>query len=161
MQNAHPFQWRCHHYPFPFRSSASCWVVFSSDCSSSPIISSMWFPCSWSTPHWWYRDHFSHLPCCWTDSLALWHCPLGHLGIDATQAILTKDYVTGVNWSGTVNFSDCCVLCLIAPTTSLFTSSASCLCCLWITALIQSICRTCNLWLTWWNFGFIVSLRKV
>lgn len=28
---------------------------------------------------------------------ALWHCCLGHLGLDATCATLTKNYVTGVD----------------------------------------------------------------
>ena len=44
---------------------------------------------------------------------ALWHCCLGHLGLDATQAVLTKDYATGVDWSGTLDLSDRCVPCLI------------------------------------------------
>lgn len=43
----------------------------------------------------------------------LWHCRLGHLGLDATRAILTKGYATGVDWSGTINFSDRCGPCLI------------------------------------------------
>jgi len=42
-----------------------------------------------------------------------WHCCLGHLGIDVTRAILTKNYATGVDWSGAVNFSDHCIPCLI------------------------------------------------
>ena len=44
---------------------------------------------------------------------ALWHRRLGHLGLDATRAALTKNYVTGVDWSGTMDFSDRCVPCLI------------------------------------------------
>lgn len=44
---------------------------------------------------------------------ALWHCCLCHLGMDATHAVLTKDYTTGVDWSGPFDRSDCCVSCLI------------------------------------------------
>jgi hypothetical protein len=44
----------------------------------------------------------------------LWHRRLGHLGTDATRAVLTKGYATGVDWSGTVDFTDRCVPCLIS-----------------------------------------------
>jgi len=43
----------------------------------------------------------------------LWHRRLGHLGIDATCAILTKDYATGVDWTGPLSISKHCVSCLI------------------------------------------------
>ena len=39
-------------------------------------------------------------------TLAIWHCQLGHLGINATHTVLTKDYTTGVNWSGSIDFPD-------------------------------------------------------
>ena len=44
---------------------------------------------------------------------ALWHCRFGHLGVDATRAILTKNYATGIDWSGTFDFSDRCVPCIV------------------------------------------------
>jgi hypothetical protein len=44
---------------------------------------------------------------------ALWHCQFGHLGIDATNALLTKDYATGVDWSGSLTLSEHCIFCLI------------------------------------------------
>jgi hypothetical protein len=43
----------------------------------------------------------------------LWHRRFGHLGIDATRAVLTKDYATGVNWSGALDFSERCIPCII------------------------------------------------
>jgi len=36
---------------------------------------------------------------------SLWHHCLGHLGINTTCAILTKDYATGVDWSGPLDLS--------------------------------------------------------
>lgn len=36
----------------------------------------------------------------------LWHCQLGHLGIDATHAVLMKDYATGVDWSGPLTHTE-------------------------------------------------------
>jgi hypothetical protein len=44
---------------------------------------------------------------------ALWQQRLGHLGIDATRAVLTKDYATGVDWTGNITASDRCVSCLV------------------------------------------------
>ena len=44
---------------------------------------------------------------------ALWHRRLGHLGIDATCAVFTKAYATGVDWTGPLNLSEKCVSCLI------------------------------------------------
>jgi hypothetical protein len=44
---------------------------------------------------------------------ALWHRRFGHLSIDATRAVLTKNYATGVNWSGALDFSDRCIPCII------------------------------------------------
>ena len=44
---------------------------------------------------------------------ALWHCRFGHLGVDATRALLTKDYVTGIEWSGSLMLSERCISCLI------------------------------------------------
>ena len=43
---------------------------------------------------------------------ALWHRRFGHLGLDATRAILTKDYATGLNYTGSFHRSHC-VACLI------------------------------------------------
>ena len=43
----------------------------------------------------------------------LWHCRFGHLNLDATQALLMKDYATGVNWTGPLDLSERCVPCLI------------------------------------------------
>jgi len=43
----------------------------------------------------------------------LWHCRLCHLGMDATQAVLTKNYAMGVDWTGTFDLSKRCVSCLI------------------------------------------------
>ena len=42
----------------------------------------------------------------------LWHRRFGHLGLDATRAILTKDYATGLNFTGSFHRSHC-VACLI------------------------------------------------
>ena len=36
----------------------------------------------------------------------LWHHHLCHLGMDATQAILTKNYAMGVDWTGTFDHSE-------------------------------------------------------
>jgi len=44
---------------------------------------------------------------------ALWHHHLGHLGVDATRAILTKAYATGVDWTGPLDLSERCVSCLL------------------------------------------------
>ena len=30
----------------------------------------------------------------------LWHCRLGHIGVDATRAVLTKNYAEGIDWTG-------------------------------------------------------------
>jgi hypothetical protein len=46
-------------------------------------------------------------------TLSLWHQRFGHLGIDATRALLTKDYATGIDWSGTMDFSDHCIPCIV------------------------------------------------
>ncbi|GLB34019.1 hypothetical protein LshimejAT787_0109030 [Lyophyllum shimeji] len=42
----------------------------------------------------------------------LWHRRLGHIGLDATRAVLTKDYATGVKWDGKFEHSHC-IPCLI------------------------------------------------
>ena len=42
----------------------------------------------------------------------LWHCHFGHLSLDATWALLMKDYATGVNWTGPLDLSEQCVPCL-------------------------------------------------
>jgi len=44
---------------------------------------------------------------------ALWHRRLCHLGLDATKAILMKEYATGIEWSGSFDHSDHCISCLI------------------------------------------------
>jgi len=43
----------------------------------------------------------------------LWHRRFGHLGLDATWAIPTKDYATGIEWSGPLDLSERCISCLI------------------------------------------------
>jgi len=43
---------------------------------------------------------------------SLWHRRLGHPGIDITKLVLTKDYVTGTDYTGSFD-SDRCVPCLI------------------------------------------------
>jgi hypothetical protein len=43
---------------------------------------------------------------------ALWHRRLGHLGIAATKAVLTKDYATGIEFTGAFDHSRC-IPCLI------------------------------------------------
>jgi hypothetical protein len=43
----------------------------------------------------------------------LWHRCLGHIGQDATRAVLTKDYVTGVKFDGCLSYGDVCVPCLL------------------------------------------------
>lgn len=45
----------------------------------------------------------------------LWHCCFGHLGIEATQAVLTKDYITGIEHTGSFAHTHC-VPCLIGRT---------------------------------------------
>ncbi|KAF5381322.1 hypothetical protein D9615_008433 [Tricholomella constricta] len=42
----------------------------------------------------------------------LWHRRLGHIGLDATRAVLLKDYATGVKWEGTFEHTHC-IPCLI------------------------------------------------
>ena len=42
----------------------------------------------------------------------LWHRRLGHLGIAATKAVLTKDYATGIEFTGNFDHSHC-IPCLI------------------------------------------------
>ncbi|KAF8170586.1 hypothetical protein BJ912DRAFT_828202, partial [Pholiota molesta] len=42
-----------------------------------------------------------------------WHWRLGHIGQDATRAVLTKDYVTGVKFDGRLSYGDVCVPCLL------------------------------------------------
>ena len=37
---------------------------------------------------------------------ALWHHRFGHLGVDATHALLMKDYTTGIEWSGSLTLSE-------------------------------------------------------
>ena len=45
----------------------------------------------------------------------LWHRRFGHLGLEATQAVLTKDYVTGIDYTG--HFSPThCIPCLVGKT---------------------------------------------
>jgi hypothetical protein len=44
---------------------------------------------------------------------ALWHRRFGHLGVEATRAVLTKNYATGVNWSGALELSNHCVPCIV------------------------------------------------
>ena len=44
---------------------------------------------------------------------SLWHRRFGHLGVDATHALLTKNYAEGVDWTGPLVFSERCVSCLI------------------------------------------------
>ena len=44
---------------------------------------------------------------------SLWHRRFGHLGIDATCALLTKNYAEGVDWTGPLVFSERCISCLI------------------------------------------------
>jgi hypothetical protein len=43
---------------------------------------------------------------------ALWHRRLGHIGIDATRAVLTKNYAEGVVWTGSFA-REFCIPCLI------------------------------------------------
>jgi len=43
----------------------------------------------------------------------LWHHRFGHLSIDATRALLMKDYATGIDWSGSLALSEHCISCLI------------------------------------------------
>lgn len=50
-----------------------------------------------------------------TKTLSLWHRHLGHLGVDATRAVLTKNYAMGVDWTGPLDLSDHCVSCLLLP----------------------------------------------
>ena len=47
----------------------------------------------------------------------LWHRRLGHLGIEATRAVLTKDYATGVNFTGCFEPTHC-IPCLVGKTPS-------------------------------------------
>jgi hypothetical protein len=42
----------------------------------------------------------------------LWHRRFGHLGLDATRAVLTKDYATGLDYTGSFQRSHC-IPCLI------------------------------------------------
>ena len=54
------------------------------------------------------ESSFPHLK---LDSM-LWHWCFGHLGMEATQAALTKNYVTGVRFEGPF-LNDHCVACII------------------------------------------------
>ena len=45
--------------------------------------------------------------------LMLWHCRFSHIGMDATRAALTKDYVTGVRYDGPL-VRDHCVACIVS-----------------------------------------------
>ena len=42
----------------------------------------------------------------------LWHCRFGHIGMDATQAALMKEYVTGVKLDGSF-ICDHCISCIV------------------------------------------------
>ena len=42
----------------------------------------------------------------------LWHRRFGHIGMDATRAALTKDYVTGVQYDGPI-LRDRCIACIV------------------------------------------------
>ena len=44
--------------------------------------------------------------------LTLWHCRFGHIGMDATKAALTKDYVKGVVFEGSF-LHDHCIACIV------------------------------------------------
>ena len=43
----------------------------------------------------------------------LWHRRLGHIGQDATRAVITKDYASGVRLDGPISYGDVCVPCLL------------------------------------------------
>ena len=45
-------------------------------------------------------------------TLELWHCRFGHLGLDATRSLLTKNFATGLNFTGTFSYGHC-VACII------------------------------------------------
>jgi len=45
-------------------------------------------------------------------SPALWHCRLGHLGLDSVRTLLTKDSATGLKFSGSFD-PVCCVPCIL------------------------------------------------
>ena len=68
--------------------------------SSSPAVLSPPVPSSPSS--------FPHLK---LDSM-LWHRRFGHIGMDATHAALTKDYVTGVHLDGSFT-CDYCISCIV------------------------------------------------
>ena len=53
----------------------------------------------------------SSFPCVHLD-LMLWHCWFGHLGMDATQAALAKNYVMGVQLDGSF-IQNHCILCIV------------------------------------------------
>jgi Reverse transcriptase (RNA-dependent DNA polymerase)/GAG-pre-integrase domain len=42
----------------------------------------------------------------------LWHCRFGHIGMDATKATLTKNYVKGINFEGSFVY-DHCIPCIV------------------------------------------------
>jgi GAG-pre-integrase domain len=45
-------------------------------------------------------------------SSTLWHRRFGHLGIEATKAALTKEYVTGINFDGPF-IQEHCIACIV------------------------------------------------
>ena len=45
----------------------------------------------------------------------LWHCHSSHLGIQATQAVLMKNYVTGIEHTGSFAYTHC-IPCLVGKT---------------------------------------------
>ncbi|RDB27573.1 Retrovirus-related Pol polyprotein from transposon TNT 1-94 [Hypsizygus marmoreus] len=51
---------------------------------------------------------FAHVPL----SPELWHRRFGHIGIDATRAVLTKPYATGIQYNGSFTHAHC-IPCLI------------------------------------------------
>ena len=47
------------------------------------------------------------------NSFELWHCRFGHLGQDATRAMLTKNYATSITYKPTPQTTSRCIPCLI------------------------------------------------
>ena len=60
----------------------------------------------------------SSFPCVHLDSM-LWHHQFGHLGMDATQAALTKNYVTGVQLDGSF-IQNHCISCIVGKSPQKF-----------------------------------------
>lgn len=48
-----------------------------------------------------------------SNSFELWHCHFGHLGKEATQNMLTKNYATRITYKPTIQTSSRCIPCLI------------------------------------------------